>query len=222
MWLRPPLAGLVRISRSPLGPACDPDQSSPAFDVVVVCREIPRQIAAQMQSAHYRLRPQIFAGRISNYFGQSEAREGVVQCHPRGFGGIPVTPSAPNQTPANVEMRTEWVARPRWHNSSVAEKSTFMTLDGPTAKSMLTIYRHVAIQLCVAFAPADWTAVILHHLRVRVHSSECVSVTLLPTAKPSARRFDLHAVSYTRPCERQSQEFRIKSKILERPGLFAP
>ena len=33
----------------------------------------------------------------------------------------------------------------------------------------------------------------MHHLRVRVHGGECVPVSLLPTAKPSARRRDDHS-----------------------------
>ena len=73
------------------GAARDPDQSSPTFDGVVVCREIARRIAMQLQSTHYCLRPQIVGGGIGDHFGQSDAGESVVQCRSRSFGGISVS-----------------------------------------------------------------------------------------------------------------------------------
>src|SRR5947208_2294911 len=115
------------------GSVGDPDEPSP-LQCSVLGNEVPRGVAPQAQPFHHGLRAQIVGRGVAENLGRPVAREEVHQGCPCSFGGVPKPPSAPHETPTNVEMsakRMVWRGR---HDADVADELATRVFQGPAAE----------------------------------------------------------------------------------------
>ena len=91
----------------------------------------------------------------------------------------------PNEPPANLEVRSEWmILKEAWHDPSVSQKRVVGALNRPARNAMLHERCAIAVRLLIALDLISRTALVRHHLRIGMHLSKRCAMPVMPSVKP--------------------------------------
>jgi hypothetical protein len=87
---------------------------------------------------------------------------------------------------------------------------------------MIVLSGNVSFEFLGTLRSADGSAVISHNLRIGMHHRECFAMSITPSVKSKARRFDHFGVRHCHRCFRRSDGVWLSGPVLRRKLPFRP